>query len=446
VVRLPPREFGPHLRSLRMRKGMSQRALAGDFVTASYISLLESGAREPALDVIVHLARKLGVSVRELTGDDTLDGAGQEESVSTALSMILARSAAFSGNLAEARAELTALLEDSRSRESPLRVLEIGFTLLDVMFALGDHDGRYQLTSDLLAVAEAVDSPEILIKLLIDHASAAREAGHLEEARDVSTRIAAQIARTGLAGTGEHIRLLGVRLAALSEIGDTEQIPALIEELKARAAGLGSTRIEARAHWAVATALARMGQTGEVAAEIDKARSLLAETNPSLREWLRFCRSAASVLVESPDTLDRAAEYLTSARAALVVAKLSHEQHLLEAVTARYQLATGDAAGAEATCRCLTAEDDLPTLDSARLHAVWGSALRQLGRFSEAVEQWREAALRYEHAQAYRSAVRLWHDIDATTQYGREDIPDLAAAPEQEPDGGLAEAQVPTAD
>lgn len=393
---------------------MSQRDLAGEFVTPSYISLLESGTRQPTLDVVVYLARRLGTSVRELTGQELIDDADESSQAAAALKMVLARNAANYGDLARAKAELLALLEHHRRHRAPLRELETGFDLLDVMLAQADHEGRYSLTTQLMTVAEEIGSAELLLKIIIDHASAARETGHLAEAKDRTAHALGLIDQTSLAGTGEHVRLLGVRLAALCDAGELDRVPALIDEIRQRSAQVGSAGIEGRAHWAIALALATLGRHDLAAAEIELARAIFSETATSLREWLHFCRSAASVLIESPGGLASAGEYLAGAKATLATATLPYAKALFDVVLARYQLAIDDPQAALGTCESVDRSGvQLPDVERARLEAIWGYALKAIGRPAEATMRWRAAALRYERLAAYRSALEMWHEIDA---------------------------------
>ena len=54
--------LGQRLRALRIERGLSQSDLAGDLVSPSYISLIESDRRSPERDVLDGLARRLGCS------------------------------------------------------------------------------------------------------------------------------------------------------------------------------------------------------------------------------------------------------------------------------------------------------------------------------------------------------------------------------------------------
>ena len=55
-------EFGERLRQLRRAAGLSQTQLAGEDLSPSYVSLLETGKRQPSPDVVQTLALRLGCS------------------------------------------------------------------------------------------------------------------------------------------------------------------------------------------------------------------------------------------------------------------------------------------------------------------------------------------------------------------------------------------------
>ncbi len=59
------------MRELRRRAGMSQAELAGPELSASYVSLLETGRRVPSPKVVAQLAERLGVTPRSLQKEDT---------------------------------------------------------------------------------------------------------------------------------------------------------------------------------------------------------------------------------------------------------------------------------------------------------------------------------------------------------------------------------------
>src|SRR5216110_1257296 len=113
-------DFGRRLRRLRTERGLSQRDLAGGLVSPSYVSLLESGARVPALEVAMRLAGTLGVPV----------GALVEQWEATRLVQdLLARSAVDFGDLDQAGRRFTEAYELGRAAGDRVAMLEYGIAL-----------------------------------------------------------------------------------------------------------------------------------------------------------------------------------------------------------------------------------------------------------------------------------------------------------------------------
>lgn len=66
------RNFGPKLHALRIRNGMTLKAVAGDLgmCTHSYLSELERGKKVPTALIVLRAARLFGVSTDVLMRDD----------------------------------------------------------------------------------------------------------------------------------------------------------------------------------------------------------------------------------------------------------------------------------------------------------------------------------------------------------------------------------------
>lgn len=60
-------EFGPKLRELREKAGLTQYELAEGIAASSFISLLEAGKRKPKPELVVKLASRLGVPLEDLS-------------------------------------------------------------------------------------------------------------------------------------------------------------------------------------------------------------------------------------------------------------------------------------------------------------------------------------------------------------------------------------------
>lgn len=103
--------LGRRLRELRMRRGLSQTAVAGDKVSPSAISLLESGHREPTKRTLAYLAQQLGCTVEYLR-----DGVEPTTSATLRLTLMRGELAVLVGDAEAARAELAAVAPEDLER------------------------------------------------------------------------------------------------------------------------------------------------------------------------------------------------------------------------------------------------------------------------------------------------------------------------------------------
>src|SRR3954452_5728525 len=99
--------FAERLRDLRRAAGLSQTELAGDGISPSYVSLLESGRRKPSPAVAALLAAKLGCSTSEL-----LDGEPSEHDRRVQLELAYAELSLRHEGASEAAGRLETLLAE----------------------------------------------------------------------------------------------------------------------------------------------------------------------------------------------------------------------------------------------------------------------------------------------------------------------------------------------
>ena len=115
--------LGDRVRELRIHRGMSQAVLATPDFSDAYISLIESGKRNPAPNTVETLARKLGCSAAYL-----LYGVDEETMASLGAKLREAQDALDSGRSDEALARFTAIaaspvLEALSAVHLPLRCM-----------------------------------------------------------------------------------------------------------------------------------------------------------------------------------------------------------------------------------------------------------------------------------------------------------------------------------
>src|SRR5690242_20215982 len=63
---IEPAELGRRIRNARVAAGMTQGQLAGDDVTAAYVSRIEDGQRRPEFGLLRRMTERMGTTISEL--------------------------------------------------------------------------------------------------------------------------------------------------------------------------------------------------------------------------------------------------------------------------------------------------------------------------------------------------------------------------------------------
>ncbi|MFE6728678.1 helix-turn-helix domain-containing protein [Streptomyces californicus] len=449
-------DFGERVRARRRELGLSQQQLAGDVVTSSYISLLESGKRAPTLDVIIHLAEQLMMPVDELVGQG-IAGSLAAEPVSahsgaapgpaavapagptaapqpasrprtpapppaspsptavrtpTPPSQILAVNAMQSNDYARSIELLRDLYAQVLAEGDPMRSIEVGLQLQRALQTHGDHDQRLALLEELAATSSDQPSDAVRVAVLTELGSALRDTGYLSRARTPLESALALLRPAGLHGTSEHVRLLGTLVSVLCELSDTGPVPALISEMLELAESVDAPGILGRSQWVAAMAYDQLGSAEDAHTFIVRARQHLTPATLTLRDWLRFCRSTTSILLNTGH-LDDAHEWLLGAEQTTSLMNVPAETAALAALRARHESALGRHESALKLYVGLTGEDSpLSGLQLARVCLAKAEELRALNRPEEAAEALRGAAAICEENGAYQLAVQMWRRMD----------------------------------
>jgi transcriptional regulator with XRE-family HTH domain len=417
-------EFGQRLRRLRTERGLSQRDLAVDAVNPSYISLLESGARVPTLDVVVHLARVLGVELTELARDLSLaagDGADRDRGAHL-VHTLLTGAAIDDGDLAGAERRLTESYRAALASGDAARVLTEGLALERVLARRADLPGRYRLLCDLIGVAVPAGIPEALVRVRVDLASAARDVGRLEEAITHAERAMREIEGTGFWHSGEHVRLLAVHVSVLSDAGGGSEVGRAVDQMLDLAERIGAPATTGRAHWAASVALARQADVERSLLHLRKAGEMLADPGTSLRDWAQFSRAAASALMDAGADLAEVTRHMLAARAASAALGNPADATLMASLEVRFALVSGEPGRAVELAGQV---DDAPlsAMERVRFLLAVGRALRRLGRADEAATTLRRAATLAEEASAYRRATQIWREVNDGAGASTDDGP-----------------------
>ncbi|MGI5150122.1 helix-turn-helix domain-containing protein [Plantactinospora sp. CA-294935] len=405
-------EFGRRLRTLRESKGLTQRELAGDFVTPGYVSRLEAGRRRATPDVLRNLAAALDMSVSDLLGEPPSD-AGTPSPDTSLLQEVLNPHPEDAEDYAAASAALAVTWRAARAAGDFHLAAASGMRRQRILAALDDGTARIELLDELAALPQIDRHPWLHTMVEAERAAELLACGDLGRARELATAAAERVGDTMLAHTATHVEVLAVLIAILVEQLETEPARTAIDRLLLVAQATGRSAVIGRAHEAAALALARMGSPEQARDHLDRAhRTPMPPTLP-LHEWVRLCRTSTSVLLDTGGDLADVGNWLQNAETAARLLALPVERRRVLLLRARYELAAGLSA------RCLRTTDlilsdpgGLAHLDKVRTRVTRARALALAGQRAEAVRDLRELALLAEELHSYRMAVQIWRDID----------------------------------
>lgn len=147
-------EFGSRLKELREKVGLTQAELADGIAASSYISLLESGKRQPQPEMIVKFAARLGVDFETLAVD--------QGAQVVALNLNTSKVALSSGNLDLAQDYANQVISSSAFHDSSW--LAASVILLQVKARQGQFDGVLDELEQLFEI-NSDKSPELMARI-----------------------------------------------------------------------------------------------------------------------------------------------------------------------------------------------------------------------------------------------------------------------------------------
>ncbi|HET7387782.1 MAG TPA: helix-turn-helix transcriptional regulator [Nocardioidaceae bacterium] len=263
--------LGERIRGLRAAGGLSQADLAGPDMSASYISLIESGKRQPTLDVLTVLAERLHTTVENLT-------TGVETPVEHSLSEVdlelrFAKIALRSGNAESAEKSARAVLRDP-ARSSAQR-LEALATLAGAVEAQGKLTEAIDVLEPLLEELDADQTRELWRSCQVMLCRCYKESGDLAHAIDLGERV---LSAEGTLSDDEV--MLAISLAgAYNRRGDTTRAGRLLAKMLDRAEVAGSQRNRGAALWNSALIADTEGRHDDAVRLSEQALALFSESD-----------------------------------------------------------------------------------------------------------------------------------------------------------------------
>ncbi|GAB3797743.1 helix-turn-helix domain-containing protein [Micromonospora zhanjiangensis] len=402
--------FGHRLRQLRRARGLSQAQVAGGRMSASYISLVESGRRTPNADFARLIAGQLGVPLTELVGVAEHRPSERAYRVDLIGRLMSARSARSGGDHRHAAEQLRGIVADASDTEDRDVAWEARWEFAEALGRLGELDEREAVLDALLDDRLTAETAALQTRVLRALAEVSRHRGRLRD----STRIAerARCAGSTLPATApERVHASVDLLRGYVASGEWEQGIALAEELLAVVDEVPVPTLRGLVHW-TAGAMDFLHGKPDAGARFDRA---LAEIGPDndVRLWARLLRAAAAHRVAARE-LDAARPLLARARQAIDLLGRPGDRFRLAVVEIAAALAGGDRTASLSAADELAAQvPDRPPYDRARALVVLARVARRYGEPDDAARHYQEAASRYEECGAYRLAARAWRESTA---------------------------------
>lgn len=412
--------FGEQLRALRLARNMTQAEVAGDLLSVSYISLLESNRRHPTRETVEILAQALGCPLNELSGGPS------EQAPPAALAVRHADLSLQSGEAAVARAGYQRVLQDG-VEDPMLRVR----AMLGVAQAL-QLEGR---------LTEAVEMYESCVRSgLVDPAHSVSlgvaqgwcrclfELGELYRAIEVGNRALEEYGRLGAQDTEQSIRLLATVAAAWYELGELRQAANLLNEGLERAARVTSPQARGAILWNASLVAAERGRYLEALELADEALEAFRH-GPDQRLVGSLLNLQGYILLRAdPPRAEEAVAVLNEALSVLaeVQDKVAQAYTLTELSRGKLELGDVGAAISDAE-RSRELLGPLAQLEYARATVALAAAVSAQGDAERARRHFTEAATTLGELGASRTAARAWVEL-ATTLADRGDLAGAVSA------------------
>jgi len=407
-------DFGQRVRDRRRELGRSQTELAGGRLSASYLSLLESGKRRPTPDVVAALAAAL-----DCTPDYLLHGHDPELREKFQLGVRYAELAIRNGEAADALTTLDGLLGDvahvpddlvRAAKRARARALEVAGRLGDTIDVLEELD----------AAARAGARAEEHLGLTIDLVRCYLEAGDVAHALDLGSVALDAVGSLGLTGTDVHAELVSTVIGAYYVRGDLVTAGRLAEAALRDVDDRGTPRARAAVYWNASLVAEAANDISAAVLLAERAMALYSDGDDE-RSLARLRVAYSWLLLRtSPPQPEKARDMLRVARAALADVGTATDIAYCETELARAALLLGDPEGAldhAASAEELLTEE--ARLEGAYVHLVRGAALLALERHDEAVAEYRRASSTLGALDVPRLAAGAWRELaDAFTRLG----------------------------
>ena len=413
--------IGDRIREARVRHGWSQGQLAAGLgLSDSYISLIESGRRQPRQQVLSQLADRLECSV-----DYLISGRDAEQSRTLELELRFAELALRTGDAQVARERFRDVRQRAEQLGRPYAAVAVeaswGGCLADE--ALGHLESAI---TGLERLVESDELPQTVSRTAVAMTLCRTywQSGDLGRAIEVGEQGLRRLRTAGADTLGdEGIELGSTLVACYYERGDITRAHLLAADLIATVESGASARARGAAYWNAALVAEARGDLRSAQTMVERALALYGEVDHRRALALLRLTSAWVMLRQEKPQLAEATALLEHALAEFVEVGNPVDLASTETELSRCALLGGEPErAADLASTAIGRLADAPRLETSRARAALADAQLALGDLEGALTSYRQAAADLGTGGASRQAATMWRELgDALAALGRAD-------------------------
>lgn len=380
--------FGEKLRAERLERGLTQAELGRDLYSPSYISLLETGRREPTADVIEELARRLELAPKALEAWSQPVSVNDAEYVLAGLS---SRQAWDLRDYAVAADQAGVAARIALEARNTSAWWNMSYLQAECLIKQGMWQECKDIVEHLLEHPMATESAGLGVRARQMLAAAAQGQGQLTAAvnhAQEAVRLGAELPRGSSLVLGALRSLIG----ALAESGRLDEAWAYCQAISEQLDDQAMPQLAGEAAWAIGNVAFLRHDYAEGVKYHERAGRLLSPAN-DISLWARFHKASAAVRLSSGIVEPATLSSIERAELALSILGGNRTDELEVAfLRARWLYLTGDVTAAAEKLRQIHAgKDSLPPHTAAEVSLLLGKALKVAGEATEALVYLEEA-------------------------------------------------------
>ncbi len=402
--------FGEKLRAERLERGLTQAELGKDLYSPSYISLLETGRREPTAEVIEELARRLELAPK------ALEAWSQPISVSDAeyvLAGLYARQAWDLRDYPLAATHAATAAQIALEGKNTSAWWNMTYMQAECLIKQGNWQECQKIMQHLLEHPMATESVGLGVRARQMLAGICQGQGQLSTAVDhamEAVKLCAKLPRGSTLIIGAHRALIG----ALAESGRLDEAWKFCQDMNDQVDEHSMSQLAGEVAWVIGNVAFMRHDYAEGIKYHERAARMLSPAN-DIELWARFNKASAAVRLSSgivePETLSS----IERAELALsIVGGNKTDQLEVAFIRARWLYLTGDIVAAINKLREIHAESDaLAKHTAGEVSLLLGKSLKAAGESDEALVYLEEAQNAFSAAGA---SDRVQQALDAVLE------------------------------